>query len=219
MHGARYEQGNPDLTSQRSYEGDISAHYHTKFILLDVSGFYNHINDYIFIAPTSDTTDAGDLIYRYSQTDSKLYGGEITARALPARWLNISAGYAWLVGKQDDGQYLPYIPHNKLRAGIRVQGQELAFLDKPFFRIGVVYAQAQDNPSMFETESDSYFLLNAGIGTDIGIRDQVLSLSLQVNNLLNEVYMDHLSTLKGLGYANAGRNISINLRIPFGFTP
>jgi len=33
---------------------------------------------------------------------------------------------------------------------------------------------------------------------------------------LNEVYIDHLSTLKGLGYANAGRNISLSLRIPFG---
>ena len=216
MHGTSYEQGNPDLKSQRSYEGDVSAHYHSKFIMLDVSAFYNHINDYIFMGPSDETTESGQLIYRYSQTDSKLYGGEIVAHALPATWLNISASYAYLVGRQDDGFYLPFIPQNKLRSEIRFQGQNISFLDKPCFKMGVVYAGRQERPSMFETESDPYFLLNAGIGTRIKVRNQLLSLSVQANNLLNEVYIDHLSTLKDLGYANAGRNISISVTVPFG---
>lgn len=49
MHGARYEQGNPDLTSQRNYEADISAHYHSNYVMVDISGFYNHVNNYIGI--------------------------------------------------------------------------------------------------------------------------------------------------------------------------
>ncbi|MFW6276020.1 MAG: hypothetical protein ACOC2M_05255, partial [bacterium] len=73
-----------------------------------------------------------------------------------------------------------------------------------------------NNPAMFETESDSYFLLNAGIGTEIKWANQMISLSFQANNLLNETYIDHLSTLKGMGYYNIGRNVSVNLKVPFG---
>lgn len=216
MHGARYEQGNPDLNSQRSYEADLSAHFHSKYVILDISGFYNHINDYIFIAPTNDNTTSGDVIYRYSQTNAKLYGGELSVEILPVDWLNLKTSYGYLVGKQDDGDYLPFIPQNKLRCEIKLQKQQLAFLKNSFFKLGGVYAAKQNNPAMFETESDSYFLLNAGIGTEIKWANQIMCFSVQANNLLSETYIDHLSTLKGMGYYNIGRNISVNLNIPFG---
>ncbi|MFP4042875.1 MAG: TonB-dependent receptor [Bacteroidales bacterium] len=216
MHGARYEQGNPDLTSQRNYEADLSAHYHSKYVMVDISGFYNHVNDYIFIAPTNDTIDSGDKIYRYSQTNAELYGGELSMDVLPVNWLNLKTSYAYLVGKQEDGNYLPFIPQNKLRFEMKFQKQELAFLKNSFLKVGGLFAAKQNNPAMFETESDSYFLLNAGIGTEIKWAKQMVLLSVQVNNLLNETYIDHLSTLKGMGYYNIGRNVSVNLKIPFG---
>jgi iron complex outermembrane recepter protein len=90
------------------------------------------------------------------------------------------------------------------------------FLKNSFFKVGGLFAAKQDNPAMFETESDSYFLLNAGIGTEIKWAKQMVLLSVQANNLLNESYIDHLSTLKEMGYYNIGRNISVNLKVPFG---
>ncbi|MFW6275694.1 MAG: TonB-dependent receptor, partial [bacterium] len=125
MHGARYEQGNPDLASQRNYEADISAHYHSNFVMVDISGFYNHVNDYIFIAPTNDTIQSGDKIFRYSQTNAALYGGELSIDVLPVNWLNLKTSYAYLIGKQEDGNYLPFIPQNKLRFEMKFQKQEL----------------------------------------------------------------------------------------------
>ncbi len=216
MHGTRYEQGNPALKSQRSYEADFSAHFHSKLVMVDVALFYNRINNYIFIAPTNNTTTGGSTIYQYAQTNSKIYGSELFVNILPLKWLHLKTTYAYLLGKQDDGNYLPFIPQNKLRFEINIQKREISFLKNPFFRIGGLYAAKQDNPAMFETETDSYFLLNAGIGTDIKWASQMLSLSIQANNLLNETYIDHLSTLKEIGYQNIGRNISINLTIPFG---
>ncbi len=216
LHGTRYEQGNPDLKSQRSYEADFSAHFHSKLVMVDVALFYNRINNYIFIAPTNNTTTGGSTIYQYAQTNSKIYGSELVVNILPLKWLHLKTTYAYLLGKQDDGNYLPFIPQNKLRFEINIQKREISFLKNPFFRIGGLYAAKQNNPAMFETETDSYFLLNAGIGTDIKWASQMLSLSVQANNLLNETYIDHLSTLKEIGYQNIGRNISINLTIPFG---
>ncbi|MEA3495452.1 MAG: TonB-dependent receptor [Bacteroidota bacterium] len=216
MHGARYEQGNPNLKSQRSYEADLSTHFHSKYVMVDISCFYNSINDYIFIAPTDDTIASGDKIYRYSQTNSGIYGGELAIDVMPFDWLNFQTSYAYLIGKQDNGNYLPFIPQNKLRVELKFQKQNLAFLKNPFLKVGGLLASKQNNPAMFETETDSYFLLNAGIGTEIKWANQMVSLSVHANNLLNETYIDHLSTLKGMGYYNIGRNISVNLKIPFG---
>jgi iron complex outermembrane receptor protein len=210
------EQGNSDLKSQRNYEADISVHYHSKYVMVDISGFYNHVNDYIFIAPTNDTIASGDKIYRYSQSNAELYGTELSIDVLPINWLNLKTSYAYLVGKREKGSYLPFIPQNKLRFEIKFQKQKLAFLKNNFFKVGGLFAAKQNNPAMFETETDSYFLLNAGIGTNIKWANQMVALSVQANNLLNKTYIDHLSTLKGMGYYNIGRNISINLKIPFG---
>ena len=216
MHGARYEQGNPELKSQRSYEADLSTHFHSKYVMVDISGFYHSINNYIFIAPTDDTIASGDKIYRYSQTNSEIYGSELAIDVLLFDWLNFKTSYSYLIGKQNDGGNLPFIPQNKMRFELKFQKQKLAFLKNTFFKVGGLFAPKQNNPAMFETETGSYFLLNTGIGIDIKCANQMLSLSVQANNLLNETYIDHLSTLKGISYYNIGRNISVNLKIPFG---
>jgi iron complex outermembrane receptor protein len=214
-HDGRYEVGDSELDSQRSYEADLSVHFHSKYIMFDISGFYNRINNYIYISPTDETTDDGYSIYQYMQNNSKLYGGELLADIQATTGLNINAGYNYLIGKQDDGNYLPYIPQNKLRLGIKLQKEEMCFLRSPFFKIGGLYAWKQNNPSIYETETDGYFLLNAGVGTDLKIGAYFITFSAQANNLLNEKYYDHLSTLKDLDYYNIGRNISFNVQIPF----
>jgi iron complex outermembrane receptor protein len=215
-HGARYEQGNTDLKSQRSYEGDISAHYHSKSLMVDISGFYNRINDYIFISPTDDTISGGNTIYRYSQCNASIYGAEFVFNILPVKFIVIKSSYSYLIGKQDNDEYLPFIPQNKLRLEVKFQKEEIGIFKKPYAKVDILYAAKQNHPAMFETESDSYYLLGFGIGADFKWAKQMLSLSVRANNMLNETYIDHLSTLKGLGYKNIGRNISINLKIPFG---
>jgi len=44
---------------------------------------------------------------------------------------------------------------------------------------------------------------------------QLLFVSVSANNLLDRKYIDHLSTLKEVNLYNPGRNIIINLKIPF----
>ena len=214
-HGTRFEVGNPDLDTQRSYEGDLSFHFHTGVLMVDVSGFYNRINDYIYIAPTNKSLDNGDTVYQYSQTDSKLYGGEFIVNYTPIEWLNINTTYAYLIGKEDSGNYLPYIPQNKVRFDVKLQKEKIGKLHNPYFKIGGLLAEDQNNPSIYETETDGYFLLNAGIGTQLKIGDGIINVSVQANNLLNETYIDHLSTLKDLNYNNIGRNIIATIKIPF----
>ena len=42
-----------------------------------------------------------------------------------------------------------------------------------------------------------------------------INIDLIGTNLFNREYTDHLSTLKELGYNDSGRNIMINIKVPF----
>ncbi|MBN2813146.1 MAG: TonB-dependent receptor, partial [Bacteroidales bacterium] len=121
MHGNRYEVGNENLSPENSFETDLSIHYHGEFLSFDLAGFFNQINDYIFISPTVDTTSTGLVIYRFSQSNATLYGGEAGFHFHPKSltWLHIQATYSSVIGKQENGNYLPFIPANKLRYEIR----------------------------------------------------------------------------------------------------
>ena len=214
LHGARYEIGNPDLKSQRNYEADLSIHFHSDVVMADLSGFYNRINDYIFISSTGET-NSGYNIYQYSQNNAKLYGGELGLNLLPVGWAETGISYSYLIGKQDNGGYLPFIPANKFRFEFKLKKKRIDFLNNTYLKIGGLYACKQNNPSDFETETDGYFILNAGAGAEIKWSNQTVSFSVQANNLINKTYIDHLSTLKDMGYHNMGRNISLNVKIPF----
>jgi iron complex outermembrane receptor protein len=218
MHGNRYEVGNENLSPENSFETDMSMHYHGEFLSFDLAGFYNQINDYIFISPTTDTTSTGVSIYRFSQTNATLYGGEagihFHPKSLP--WLHIEGTYSSVIGKQENGNYLPFIPAQKFRYEIRAEREKFGFLKKPSIKLSALTALKQGNPSPYETATDGYTLVNFSINTDFHISQQTLNFGISINNIFDTQYFDHLSTLKPLNYYNQGRNISLSLKVPFG---
>ncbi len=217
VHGNRFEIGNENLEPQNSFETDASLHYHGEFLSLDFATFYNKIEKYIFILPTGGTTSSGMEIYQFSQTNAELYGGEVGFHFHPksAKWLHFETNYSMVIGKQENGNYLPFIPAHKLRYEVRVEKNKLGFLEHPYLKLSALTAFKQNNPSPFETVTDSYNILNFSFGTKIIVFEQLPVLGFSINNLLDTKYFDHLSTLKGMNYYNSGRNISISLTIPF----
>lgn len=217
MHGNRYEIGNENLSPENSFETDLSLHYHGEFLSFDLAGFYNQINDYIFISPSTDTNSTGVGIFRFSQTNARLYGGEAGIHFHPESlpWLHIKTGYSSVIGKQENGDFLPFIPTNKLRYEIRAERKKLGFLKNPNIKISALTAFPQENQSPYETETSGYTLINLSVYSEIIVSKQTLIFGVSVNNLFDTPYFDHLSTLKPLNYYNQGRNISVSLKIPF----
>jgi len=217
MHGNRYEMGNENLSPENSFETDLSMHYHGKFLSFDLAGFHNQINDYIFISPTNDTTSTGINIYRFSQTNATLYGGEAGIHFHPKSfpWLHIQGTYSSVIGKQNNGNYLPFIPAQKFRYEIRAERERIGFLRKPSIKLSALTALKQSNPSPHETATNGYTLVNLSIYTNFHISQQILNFGISVNNIFDTQYFDHLSTLKPMNYYNQGRNISFYLSIPF----
>jgi len=216
-HGSRYEIGNDALNPEGAYESDASLHFHGEFLSFDLAGFYNHIGNYIFISPTSDTTSSGIGIYRFSQSNSKLFGGEagihFHPRWLP--WLHVKGTYSTVTGKQNNGNYLPFIPAQKFRYEIKAEKEKMGFLSHPNIWMSALTALKQGNPSPYESESNGYTIINTGVNVEIKLANQFMVVGLAVNNIFNKQFYDHLSTLKPLNYYNQGRNISLLLKAPF----
>ena len=215
MHANRYELGNRDLVPQRNYELDVSGHFHTNIFVFDLSAFYNKINNYIFLSPTQDTVKNGDPLFLYKQIDASIAGIETGVRYLPTEWINLSSSYAYLRGKKENDENLPFIPANKLNTGIKLINKKRANIPAGFFSLSSQYAFDQSNPSRFETETNNYFLLNSSIGMTFEVADGKIDLQAGVNNLLNQDYDDHLSTIKVLPYGNMGRNMYGKLKFSF----
>ncbi len=218
VHGTRYEKGNPDLKTQRNTEADLGLHLHTVHTTLDVSGFYNLVNNYIYLSPSVDTTDSGVPIYYYQQDRATLFGGEakLHIHPHPLHWLHILADWSYVVGEKTSGGYLPFIPTQKFRFELKVKKDKWKAFRNSYVKLGTDIALAQNKPAQFETATDSYWLLDAGIGSDIVVGKQLVNISINGNNLLNKTYQDHLSTLKPLGIYDMGRNVSVVIRIPVG---
>lgn len=219
QHELRYEIGDHNLIPENTYETDFSIHYHTNNFTFDIAGFYNIINNYIFLSPTGDTTTSGISIYRYKQANSVLFGGEagLHFHPKPFKWLSLETTFSSVMGKQVNGDYLPFIPADKLHFELRAEKGKLWFMKKAFVSVNTNTALKQINTAPDETATNGYTLLDLSIGGNIKMKNQFFSLSISANNLLDKKYIDHLSTLKEVNLFNPGRNISLSLRIPFGF--
>ena len=73
----------------------------------------------------------------------------------------------------------------------------------------------KQNLGQFETETNSYLVVDISGSHDLNFLDNPINLSWSVNNLFDREYYDHLSRLKNIGIHEMGRNISIGLNYKF----
>ncbi len=217
QHETRYEIGDMNLVPEKSYEIDLSMHYHKDNLTIDLAGFYNNINNYIFISPTGDTTNTGVYIYKYEQNNSYLFGGEAGIHFHPElmKWLHLLATFSTVTGKQKGGSYLPFIPAKKIYFEFRAEKESLAFINKAFLMVTSTTAFKQENIASEETPTNAYTLIDISVGGQIKVRNQSISISIGATNIFDKLYIDHLSTLKEVGFFNPGRNLTMTLKIPF----
>ena len=217
MHETRFEVGDTNLVPQQNLEGDLGFHYHSKHITFDLDGFYNFIDHYITLSPTPDTTDNGMTVYRYIQTNARIFGGEAAVHfhPHPLDWLHIEANWQLAIGEQREGGYLPFVPAQKFKFEVKLQQHSWKFFRNLYLSAGTDVVSDQNRPSEFEERTPGYTLVDLGAGFIIELKKQQIGFSFSVSNLFDIAYHDHLSLLWENGLYNPGRNFVLNLNIPF----
>jgi len=238
----RYEIGNHDLKPETSLQADAGFTFSGDHVVLDLSGFYNAIQQYIFLEklPASSGGDSlveGTPVFQFVQGNAALYGGEISLdiHPHPFDFLHFENSFSYVRGQQravpDSLSNLPFMPPAKLQSELRAQLQKpWKSMQTGYVKVEAAYFFKQNEVySAFgtETPTDGYFLLNAGLGADFmnAKKETVFRIFLAGNNLLDKAYFSHLNRLKyapenpvtGVdGIYNPGRNFSVKLVVPIG---
>lgn len=239
----RYEYGNSELQPESSVQGDLAIGINTEHLSLELDGFYNSIEHFIYLQKLNSYAGGDSIVdpaeplptFQYQQGNAHLLGAEtkLDIHPHPMDWLHFENSFSWVEAIQehasDSTRYLPFTPAPKLetmvRADLKKWGSHLLngyFLVEMenYFPQNHVYSAWNT-----ETATPGYTLINAGIGGEIIRKKRPLfSVYISGNNLLNVAYQSHLSRLKytdlnevtcNRGVYNMGRNFSIKLIIPF----
>ncbi len=214
----RYEVGNENLQTEQNFQTDLNLEYKTDHLEFFANGFYNHIKNYIYLAPTGIpfyTSGAVNFVqvYNYVQNNARLYGGEIGLHfhPHPLDWLHLETSFETVTGKNQNREYLPLIPANKWNNTLRVELKDINWIKESFATINLEAIFNQNKVSHFETRTPGYSLLNIGFGGTLHLGKIKAEVTLNANNITDKKYISHLSRLKSDGILNMGRNIILGV--------
>ena len=210
----RYEIGDAELKSEQNFQGDLGITFVSEFVKISVSGFYNFVQNFIYLTKTTEVIDS-NTVYRFIQDDANLRGGELSLDLKPNDWLDISGSYSTVIGKKKNDGYLPFMPADKIIAGVKFNLPDLSSINYIFVSVNTRTYLEQNRNAENETSTPGYTLLDAGFGGTFSVGAVPVTATINATNILNKVYISHLSLLKPLGINDMGRNISLSLNIPF----
>ena len=207
-----FEIGNPDFAKERSNGIDATLRGGGRDFTIELSGFYNKFNNYIYDVQTGDVED-GLPVFQSYQADARYYGVEAQVTATLARlgdWKIAADGLADYVRATIIGTGpAPRIPPLRLLGGLSATS---GMIDG---RVEVEHAFDQDRIAAFETTTSGYTLVNASIGfRPFGDERGKPEILLAANNIFDVDARRHASFLKDFAPL-AGRDIRVTLKASF----
>jgi iron complex outermembrane receptor protein len=187
---ATFEIGDPDLTRERGDGIDFGLRHSSKRVSAEANGFFYHIDNFVFLAPTGDEED-GLPVAIYTQGTSRFAGfeGRLDAELHRYIWLNLGMDYV-NAELTDTSTPLPRIPPLRGRAGVELRYKGLTLRPEAIF--------AQDQTRLFqnETRTAGYTVFNVG-GSYVIVRPHYAHIfTFNAFNVGDRLYRSHLSFIK-----------------------
>jgi len=213
----RFEIGNNNLDMEQNIEGDLTLQWENENLSLSMNGFINHIQNYIFIAPTADSV--GPLqVFRWMQHDATISGLELNINLHPVdSWFEGFIRGGVLNGQlTDDKGDLPYIPANKLITGLTWKNNNAKKWLKPYVTLQIGMYGTQNDVAPFEEPTSGYVVTDfyAGALPPFGRHHRWTGV-IFCNNIFNTGYFNHLSLIKTINVREPGRNLGFQLKYSF----
>lgn len=221
-----YDVGDPTLEPETGMGLDVFVRSSLPRLDLEAAAFYNRVDGYINqlwtgLTRVEQTGGSSRVvpIYLAQADDAEFAGleGRIQWEALPDVVLDGTADYT-RASRAVDGDPLPDIPPLSGHFDVRYEGD-------PFTAsLGVRAASSQRRvPAPMEVQgeevlpqqpTDGYALLNAGVGWRLAHGGMSHRVMLQIENLTDRDWRDHLSRMKELA-PNPGRNVQLTYTMRF----
>jgi iron complex outermembrane receptor protein len=243
VHHASYEYmlGDSEIQPEQSMNTDVIFRWVNEDVVYEFSTFYNRIYDYIFANPTGEFFYLGYLenipIYRFEQSDARLYGFEWHNQFRLTRRVRFDFGYDLVRGEvlspvidaDGDGRVeknLPQISPDRFHGAVTLHLGDGFFLKNIKLNCEAEHYFLQDQLGEFENVlnrdadgngrndeliSEGYSLLHATASGETSLFGMKTGVTAAVRNLLNEKYFSHLSNYKGIA-RNPGFDFSLMLK-------
>jgi iron complex outermembrane receptor protein len=205
---ARFERGNSALANETSLNADLGLRAQTASASLDIGGFVNRVDNYIFPDPTAEIDpESGFQIFDYTQGDARLVGFEAAAEAHLSRLVHVKATADYVRGQNlATNRPLPFIPPFRVGYELRLEGDDWGSLRAPHFSIGGETNSRQTRLDPEDIGPAGYTLVHLGGG--VGLGD--VQLEVDVRNLFDKAYANFLSRYKRYAL-DPGRNLTVRV--------
>jgi iron complex outermembrane receptor protein len=217
-----YEIGNPELDPERGLAKELFVRYQGERVTSEFSVFHNSFSNYLYAQNTGRPSNSNPNLnlYQFVGAEAVLYGAEFSSeiQVLNHVVMDISGSYVYAERKlseteQQTGLYegntipLPQIPPLKGKSSLKYTkgGKEIGT------RLRV--AAEQNRTGEFESSTKSYALLDVFAQYRFE-GNKLHTISLNINNLFNTEYYNHLSRIKEIR-PEPGFNVSLLYRIYF----
>lgn len=232
---ANYEIGDPDLGQEQALSFEASARYASGPLRFELNLFHVDFSDYVALvqrgdffwldeatetsgfAPSADDASIPEgaeilPVFNFTQQDARFTGGEISVEAplFEAGGFSVlgEAALDLVNAEFDAGGHPPRIPPRSLTLAL------VADSDRWTGRIEAVDVAEQDELAAFETPTDGYTFLNAGLAFRPMGRGGALTFRLDGRNLTDEEGRVHASFLKDQ-LPLPGRNLRFSVLAEF----
>jgi iron complex outermembrane recepter protein len=224
-HHFSYETGNPDLSPESSYQLDAGLSWHSRKFALGITPFINYFSNYIFLNPGFEHDRLygnGNQVFNYTQSEVFRFGGEIHAHYDFIPQLTFGFIFNYVYSEQLSGAKkgftLPFSPPASSVINLRYQPNQILFLKNPYASVDCKIVAAQHSIVPPEVKTPGFQVVHLNFGADFLPGNHPVSVSLQIQNLLNEKYFNHTSYYRLINLPEPGRNLVLNVNIPFGGT-
>ena len=207
-----FEIGDPDLKSERAWNGELYARYDRPGTAFSATFYTNRFDNFIYEADTGDIED--DLpVFQYFQNDAKVWGVEFQASKRLASFgssnLSVDGVADYTRAKiSSGGGNVPRIPPLRLLGGVELTNASLDL------RGEVEWSDAQTQTAAFETPTDGFTLVNASATWRPFGRGRNIALIASANNIFDVTARRAASFTKDF-VPLTGRDFRVTARLSF----
>lgn len=213
-HEGRFEKGSVTNSPEQAWQFDVAFERTFEQLNITISPFVTYFSNYLYLNPTPYLRTEGQ-VYEYIQTQAMYSGAETSIRYTvnAAIQLRVSGEYVYAVNLEKQSA-LPYTPPAVLQTEIVYSIKNARYFIDNSFRLEYVYAAKQKYTVPNELQTPGYSLLNAKMQSSLKISNYAIITMLQVKNVLNCTYYNHISFYRRLRIPDPGRSIEIMVQFP-----
>jgi iron complex outermembrane receptor protein len=208
--------------------------YTKEHVNVDLSLYYNAINNYVYIQPTGTrlTVRGYFPVFEYKQTDAVLMGVDAALKWKAGERVTFNSKFSYIYAKDTrNDDVLIFIPPAQFENGLTLQLPFSETFKDLYASVSVPITFRQTRAPMtvrpvdigenaptrnfdFADAPEGFALLNARIGFKLPLRDHYLGVTLSGENILNKSYRNYMNRLR---YYSEDIGSNFILRLSYNF--